>query len=87
MNDDRLREIQTMLAEARRRLCPPEQDGAENERLDELAHAYVESQVPMRDIMVGVSPAWYGWALRAAWLAGYRVAQADQAKQQEGPCS
>lgn len=56
------------------------------ERLNALSHAYVETQVPMADLHI-VGPAWYGWALRAAWLAGYRVAQADQAKQQEGPCS
>jgi hypothetical protein len=51
----------------------------ENERLEALVRAYIETRLPMADLPgVGKYPAWNGWALRAAWLAGYRTAQADQ---------
>jgi hypothetical protein len=43
------------------------------------AHRYVESVVPTADATAHWnSPAWHGWALREAFLAGYRAAQKEQ---------
>jgi hypothetical protein len=36
----------------------------------EAAYAYVDRVLHTADIQAGLSPAWYGWALREAFLAG-----------------
>lgn len=39
------------------------------------AYAYVDSVIDAADITNGNSPAWYGWAIREAFLAGISHAQ------------
>ncbi len=36
----------------------------------DAAYAYVNSILKTADISVGGAPAWYGWAIREAFLAG-----------------
>ena len=36
----------------------------------QAAVAFVDGVVPRADIMNGIAPLWYGWALREAFLAG-----------------
>ena len=42
------------------------------------AYAYVDSVVDVCDLHVGISPAWYGWALREAFLSGASHALSQQ---------
>jgi len=42
------------------------------------AMAYVDRVVDAADLNVGGAPAWYGWALREAFLAGVSHAEGDK---------
>lgn len=48
----------------------------------ERAHKHVESMVPKADIITynGIGPAWYGWALREAWITGYHEGVEDESE-------
>ena len=39
-----------------------------------LAYDYVESAKRHADRMDGDAPMWYGWAIREAFIAGYKAA-------------
>jgi hypothetical protein len=41
------------------------------------AYAYVDRVLHTADVHVGISPAWHGWALREAFLAGIAHAKED----------
>jgi hypothetical protein len=41
----------------------------------DLAYDYVDSVVCNADRMDGPAPMWYGWAIREAFIAGYKAAK------------
>lgn len=52
---------------------PEPQPAPETEPIDH-AHAHVETMVAKADGFHGPAPWWYGWAIRDAFMAGWRAA-------------
>lgn len=48
----------------------PTDPAAPNHPDVQAAYAYVDGVVAKADLQVGNAPAWFGWALREAFLAG-----------------